>query len=151
MLISLACLCFALSLYFGRRGLLTLVTSPNLKVAMACVAIVALAWNVRAFANQTSAEAMVGLSFHFFGASLLVIMFGFWEAMIILFGIAIVAIYLPTGNLHEAAKHFLSVGVLPACISMSIITLIKRFLPQHLFVFILGRGYVAGLLIKMLL
>lgn len=150
MLIGLACLIFGISLYFGRRELNIFLKPANLKVLLICILLIAIAWNVRAFANRSSAESMVGLSFHFFGASLLVVMFGFWEALVILFGIAIVGIYLPTYNLQEAARHYLSVGVLPACISMTVITLIKRFLPQHLFVFILGRGYVAGLMSTLL-
>jgi len=150
MVMGLAFFCFALSLYFGKQGLIELVSSSKIKVALACVVLIAVAWNVRAFANQSPAETMVGLSFHFFGASLLVIMFGFWEAIALLFLIAIIGVYLPTGNLSEATKHFLAVGVLPALISMSVISLIKRFLPQHLFIFILGRGYVAGLLSTLL-
>lgn len=150
MLIGLACFIFGVSLYFGRRELNTFLKPANLKVLLICILLIAIAWNVRAFANRSSAESMVGLSFHFFGASLLVVMFGFWEALIVLFGIAMIGIYIPTGHLQEAARHYLSVGVLPACISISIITLIKRYLPHHLFVFILGRGYIAGLMSTLL-
>lgn len=145
MIIGLALLFFGLSIYLGKRGLKEIINTNQWPLLIFTVIGLIIAWNFRAFMTKSSAEAMVGLSFHFFGASLLVVMFGLWEAIVILFITSLFAVFLVTASFNETATHFLQVGVLPALISASIIHLINRNLPKHLFVFILGRGYLAGL------
>lgn len=145
MLIGLALTFFSLSVYFGKKGLKTLIDNNQLPLIILSIFGLIIAWNFRAFMSKSSAEAMVGLSFHFFGASLLVVMFGLWEAIALLFITSLFAVLLVTADIQETATHFLQVGVLPAFISACIISIINRNLPKHLFVFILGRGYVAGL------
>ena len=94
MLIGLALTFFSLSVYFGKKGLKTLIDNNQLPLIILTILGLIIAWNFRAFMSKSSAEAMVGLSFHFFGASLLVVMFGLWEAIALLFITSLFAVLL---------------------------------------------------------
>ena len=71
-------------------------------------------------------------------------MFGPAIALTILFPVAFLGIYVFQGNLVEAAQHYLMVCVLPTFFAYVIIQLIQKYIPKHLFVLILGNGYVAA-------
>jgi uncharacterized membrane protein len=103
-----------------------------------------IAWNLKATLPGQTGQALIGFSFHFFGASLLVAMLGFWRALTLLFCIAFLNGFLIGGDAFEASRNYLLIGALPAFVSTIIIYLIKRYMPKHLFVLILGTGYVAG-------
>jgi uncharacterized membrane protein len=118
--------------------------SPLNYLVAPAVLLLALAWNLRAHLPSAATEGWIDLSFHFFGSSLLVAMFGLWPALVILFLVSLAGIYALTGNAVEAATHYLFVGILPAIVASLVIDMIRRFMPKHLFILILGNGYMAA-------
>jgi uncharacterized membrane protein len=108
--------------------------------------VLGLAWNVKASLPGMAAEALVGLSFQFFGASLLVAMYGLRPAIVMLAGVTTMVALISSWTLFDALKQFLLLGVLPGFAACLVMRLISHFLPKHLFIFILGHGYVAGVL-----
>ena len=140
--ILLASAIFLLGLFNSRQSILL---SPQMRIfSIACVLLIAVAWNIRAYLPNTNIDNFIDLSFHFFGASLLVAMFGLWSAITLLFFIAILGVFTFSGDLVEASSHYVLVGALPALFSWVVIQGVNRFLPKHLFVLILGKGYLAG-------
>ncbi len=104
------------------------------------------AWNIKATLPGMTAEAMVGLSFQFFGASLLVAMYGVRPAIVMLAGVTSIIGLISSWSLLESLRQFLVLGAFPALTACITMRLISRYLPKHLFIFILGHGYVAGLM-----
>lgn len=113
-------------------------------LSIPAVLLLSLAWNLRAELPNAATTGWIDLSFHFFGSSLLVAMFGLWPAIVMLFFVALFGIFMLSGNLAEAAAHYIFVGVLPACVAYLVIDMIHRFMPKHLFILILGNGYIAA-------
>lgn len=102
------------------------------------------AWNMKAVLPGMSAEALVGLSFQFFGASLLVAMYGLRPAIVMLAVVTSIVALVSGWALEEAFRQYLILGVLPAFVAAGSMRCISRYLPKHLFIFILGHGYVSG-------
>ena len=133
---------FLLGIYKSRRGVLL---QPRLRnIFISCILLLALAWNVRAHLPNSNIDNLIDLSFHFFGASLLVALFGFWSAITLLFIVALIGVFGISGDLVEASRHYLLVSVIPALIACGVMKAVQRFLPKHLFVLILGNGYLAA-------
>ena len=105
-----------------------------------------LAWNIRAYMPGMATEALIGLSFQFFGASLLVAMYGLRPAIVMLAGVTTIVALASSWTLNHALHQFLVLGVLPAMCACGVMRLIGGCLPKHLFIFIFGHGYVAGVL-----
>ena len=137
-----ACAIFLLGVYQSRHGVLL---QPRLRnLFLSCIVLLAVAWNIRAHLANSNIDNFIDLSFHFFGASLLVALFGFWSAITLLFIVALVGVFGLSGDLVEACRHYIVVSVTPAILAYSIIQAVQRFLPKHLFVLILGHGYLAA-------
>lgn len=102
------------------------------------------AWHISPTLPGQAPGKFYGLIFHFYGASLLTAMFGPAIALAILFPVAFLGITIFQGNLIEAAQHYLIICVLPTFFAYLTIQLIQRYIPKHLFVLILGNGYVAA-------
>ena len=139
--ISALCL-FGLALYKSHPK--NYLKQPLLSLAASSILLIALAWNLKATLPGQSGQVLIGFTFHFFGASLLVAMLGLWNALTILFCVSFISGFLIGGDAFEAAQNYFLIGVMPAFISSIIIYLIKKYMPKHLFVLILGTGYVAG-------
>ena len=105
-----------------------------------------LAWNIKANMSGMAAETLVGLSFQFFGASLLVAMYGVRPAIVMLAFVTALVALVSSWGIDQALKQFFILGVLPAITACGAMQIISKFFPKHLFVFILGHGYVAGVL-----
>ena len=140
--ITLSLLLFGLALYKSHPA--DYIRQPLLTLSLCCIALMAFAWNLKATLPGQGGQALIGFSFHFFGASLLVAMLGIWRAMTLLFCVAFLSGFLIGGDAFEASRNYILIGVLPALVSASIIYFIKKYMPKHLFVLILGTGYVAG-------
>ena len=65
-----------------------------------------LAWNVKAVMPGMAAEALVGLSFQFFGASLLVAMYGIRPAVVMLAGVTAIVAVASDWGLEEALRQY---------------------------------------------
>lgn len=117
---------------------------PLTWLAPAAIIFLVVAWNISPTLPGQPPGKFYGLIFHFYGASLLTAMFGPAIALSILFPVAFFGIYLIQGNYETAAQHYLMVCVLPTLFAYISIQIIQRFIPKHLFVLILGNGYVAA-------
>jgi uncharacterized membrane protein len=109
---------------------------------LASVAIVPLAWIAPSVLPD---GPPVRLSF----ACLLVLMFGWplaiWTTLIIATLAAAASGTLPGGAFELAAWH----GVVPASFALAIGIAVRRWLPAHVFVYILGRGFLGTALAAM--
>ncbi len=118
---------------------------PPLNVlAIVLIVFLAIAWNISPTLPGQEPGRFYGLIFHFYGASLLTAMFGPAIALTILFPVAFLGIFAVQGNYLEASQQYLMVSVVPTFFAYFVIELIQRFIPKHLFVLILGNGYVAA-------
>lgn len=106
---------------------------------LGCVALLPFVW-------WTENLLPNGMALHVSGACLLVLMFGWPLAMWTLLPIALAASYIEQSawpDLTHLSAHIVWMGMLPGTLSLLLGLLIRRFLPQHLFVYILGRGFFA--------
>lgn len=77
------------------------------------------------------------------GACLLMLMCGWPMAMLALVPVAAVTALLAGLSPGEAVDRFVWLGVAPATLALGLGAAIRRWLPNHLMVFILGRGFFA--------
>ena len=120
-------------------------TKPPLSfLALAAIAFLVVAWNVSPTLPGQAPGKFYGLIFHFYGAALLTAMFGPAIALSILFPVAFLGIFAFQGKYIEASQHYLMVCALPTLFAYISIQIIQRYVPKHLFVLILGNGYVAA-------
>jgi uncharacterized membrane protein len=117
---------------------------PLSLLALAAIIFLAIAWNVSPTLPGQAPGKFYGLIFHFYGAALLTAMFGPAIALTILFPVAFLGVFVIQGGLIEAAQHYLMVCVLPTFFAYLTIHAIQKYIPKHLFVLILGNGYVAA-------
>ena len=86
-----------------------------------------------------------GLALHVTGACLLVLMFGWPLAIWSLMPIAFVAKLIEARTWPEPdalVTHLVWLGVIPATLALIMGLAVRRWMPGHLFVYILGRGFV---------
>lgn len=90
------------------------------------------------------------LGLHFSGACILVLMFGWPLAVLSSLPVAGAAALIQHGLppadvpavLRMAAADALWTGIVPATLALGVGSLSRRWLPEHLFVYILGRGFI---------
>lgn len=82
-------------------------------------------------------------------ACLLMLMAGWPLAMLILVPVALGAALLGGFGAGEALARALWLGVVPATAGLLLGAAVRRWLPAHLFVYILGRGFAATVLANM--
>ena len=80
------------------------------------------------------------------GACLLVLMAGWPLAVLALLPVALVTAWLASLPAAEALQRLLWLGLGPATAALLLGAAMRRWLPRHLFVYILGRGFIATLL-----
>lgn len=137
-----ACAIFLLGVFKSRHNVLL---QPRLRNIFAVfILLLAMAWNIRAELPNSNLNDFIDISLHFFGASLLVALFGFWSAITLLFIVALAGIFSFSSDLVETTRHYILVSVVPAFFAMCAIKVVHRFLPRHLFILILGDGYLAA-------
>lgn len=86
-----------------------------------------------------------GLALHVTGACLLVLMFGWPLAIWSLLPIAFIAKLIEARAWPEPdalVTHLVWLGVIPATLALIMGLAVRRWMPRHLFVYILGRGFV---------
>lgn len=84
------------------------------------------------------------------GACLLMLMCGWPLAVILLVPVAALTAWLAPLPGAEAVARYFWLGVVPATFAVAIGAAIRRWLPNHLMVYILGRGFFATALAGML-
>lgn len=92
-----------------------------------------------------------GIALHLLGMPLFVLMFGRQLAMIGL-GIAVLAHTAMQGGIWaNVGVNLLLMAVLPTWCSEAVMRMIYRFLPRHLFVYLLGNGFFGAMLMLVLI
>jgi uncharacterized membrane protein len=80
------------------------------------------------------------------GACLLMLMAGWPLAVLALVPVALLAWGVGGLPAAEALSRLVWLGIVPATLAMGLGAVVRRWLPHHLFVYILGRGFFASLL-----
>lgn len=80
------------------------------------------------------------------GACLLMLMAGWPLAVLALVPVALLAWGVGGLPAAEALSRLVWLGIVPATLAMGLGAAVRRWLPHHLFVYILGRGFFASLL-----
>jgi uncharacterized membrane protein len=102
------------------------------------VALMAL-WSLKA-------GVLPGLNFHFLGASLLTLMFG-WPLAVVAMSIVLLAVTLNGMSGWETfSVNALLMGALPAAVTWGVFRLADQYLPRHLFIYIFVCGFFAAAL-----
>jgi uncharacterized membrane protein len=86
-----------------------------------------------------------GMTLHVTGVCLLVLMFGWPLAMWSLLPIALASSLIQNAawpDLTRLVSHVVWMGVVPGSIALLMGLTMRRWLPKHLFVYILGRGFI---------
>jgi uncharacterized membrane protein len=83
-----------------------------------------------------------GLPLRWSGACLLVLALGWPLAMVSLSSVAAIVWVLGSETLLNVATHWIWLGVVPATLAMLLGAGIRRWLPDHVFIYILGRGFI---------
>lgn len=99
-----------------------------------------------------SAQAMLppSLPVALSGACLLVLMFGWPLAVVTLLAVAAAAAWLGGGGLERAVELAAWNGAVPATAALAIGMATRRWLPKHLFVYILARAFIGTALATVL-
>ena len=105
-----------------------LANSPVQHVFLGATVVLVLAWSFEVGVRPA-------LGFHFLGATVYTLMFG-WSLGVIGVSLAAVAVASWSGNWASLALNALLLGVLPVSTSYAIYLLVHRYLPHHLFVYI---------------
>ena len=77
------------------------------------------------------------------GSCLLMLMLGWPLAVLMLVPVAAATLLLGGMAAPEALERFVWLGVVPVTLAMLIGAALRRWLPHHLFIYILGRGFFA--------
>ena len=77
------------------------------------------------------------------GACLLMLMAGWPLAVLALLPVAAVTMFIGDLSFAAALQRLVWVGLVPATLALGIGAALRRWLPHHLFVYILGRGFFA--------
>lgn len=103
---------------------------------LAALVVLPLAWN-------TAAVLPGGPALQFSFGCLLVLMFGWPLAIIVMVPGALFAVLVKGGPLSSAIELAAWQGMVPASFGLLLGLGVRRWLPHHVFVYILGRGFIA--------
>ncbi len=99
-------------------------------------ALLPLLWNTDRIAAQPLLQPLAG-------SCLLMLMVGWPMAVLMLLPVAVLTWALADAPMLEALHRLVWLGVVPVTVAMGLGALLRRWLPQHLFIYILGRGFFA--------
>ena len=104
------------------------------------------AWLLLSLLWAAQSIAPARLPMQLSGACLLVLMFGWPFAVLALLAVAAASAWLAGGGAPLALELALWNGLIPATLALGFGLAIRRWLPQQLFVFILGRAFIGSAL-----
>lgn len=103
-----------------------------------CVVLM-LAWSL-------TAGMTPGLQFHYLGATLMLLMFG-WHLAVVALTIALVGVTaFGLSGVETFSLNALLMGVLPASISLLVLRAVERWLPSHFFIYVYLCAFGAAML-----
>jgi uncharacterized membrane protein len=92
-------------------------------------------------------SASEGLHYHFLGATLFTLMFGWpfglWGLIVTVFGATAYGL----GDWHSVSLNALLLAVLPVYLSFSVLRMQERYLPDHFFIYVYGSGFFGAALV----
>jgi uncharacterized membrane protein len=136
MAFELLCLVVACAIALAFRPWASL-GAPALRMPwIATVVLLTLLWGAQRWVPA-------GLHVHLSGACLLVLMFGWPLAVWTLLPVAAAGTWLAGGGVADAVRLAVWTGVLPATLALLLGLLSRRWLPHHLMVYVLARGFFA--------
>ncbi|MBI5718910.1 MAG: hypothetical protein HZC37_14665 [Burkholderiales bacterium] len=103
---------------------------------LAWCALLPLSWTVDRLGAMPAAQPLPG-------ACLLLLMAGWPLATLAFLPVAAFAAWLGDLSAGEALQRAFWLGLVPATLALGLGAAVRRWLPHHLFVYILGRGFVA--------
>jgi uncharacterized membrane protein len=106
---------------------------------LACWAVMPLLWSVDRLAGVPAVQSLSG-------AALLVLLAGWPLASLAMAGVAAVAMALGGLDPAQALHRLVWLGLVPGTLAFAGGMALRRWLPHHLFVYILGRGFFVTLL-----
>lgn len=109
---------------------------------LAWAAVLPLLWSADRLGAMPAAQPLPG-------ACLLMLLAGWPLATLAFAPVAAATAWLAGLSPAEAVQRMLWLGVLPASVALALGAAIRRWLPRHLFVYILGRGFIATVLANM--
>lgn len=104
-----------------------------------CVALLLL-WSIRS-------NAIPGLEYHYLGATLLTLMFGWQLAFIALSIVLLGLVFNGASDWQAYPLNALVMGLFPSLGSYLVYRLVERFLPNHIFVYIFVNAFFGAALI----
>lgn len=113
---------------------------PLLQPLLALLVLMPLAW---------ASEAMptLGLALQLSGACLGVLMLGWPLLMLLMPLVALLAAWLAGWGAAQAVQAWMWMGVLPALAALGVGLAVRRWLPAHPFVYVLGRAFFGTMLV----
>jgi len=106
---------------------------------LAWTAVLPLLWGADVYAAMPIVQPLSG-------AALLVLCAGWPLAMLALVPVAGVTLWMGGLDWAEGLHRLVWLGVVPGTLALGLGAALRRWLPQHLFIYILGRGFFATLL-----
>ena len=104
--------------------------------ALAWWVLLPLFWSVDLLSAQPVLQPLAG-------SCLLMLMLGWPLAVLMLLPVAAGVLLLADATLAEALHRLVWLGVVPMTLALGLGAALRRWLPNHLFVYILGRGFFA--------
>jgi uncharacterized membrane protein len=136
MLLSIALVFFALAVAVAMQPWRQFSSGTIWHPLLACLVLLPWVWAAQKVMPD-------GVAVQLSGASLMVLMLGWPLTVISLVLIAAAGAWLGGIGLAQALDHLAWNGVVAATLALLIGLATRRWLPQHPFVFILGRGFIA--------
>lgn len=109
---------------------------------LAWCALLAVFWGADRYIDMPVAQPLSG-------ACLLMLMAGWPLAVLAMVPVAAATMLLADLSFADALARYVWLGVVPATVGMALGAALRRWLPNHLFVYILGRGFFATALAGM--
>lgn len=103
---------------------------------LAWAAVLPVMWGADRYAESAVAQPLSG-------ACLLMLMMGWPLAVLALLPVALVTALAGDLGAQAGIERLVWLGLVPATLAMALGAALRRWLPQHLFVYILGRGFFA--------
>ncbi|MFO8023663.1 energy-coupling factor ABC transporter permease [Thiohalophilus sp.] len=95
---------------------------------------------------QITTTRLPGLEYHFLGASLMTLMFGWQRALIVISLVLLGLIYNGSSDWQTYPLNVLVMGLTPILISTAILRLAESRLPHHVFIYIFINGFFGAAL-----
>ena len=95
---------------------------------------------------QITTTSLPGLEYHYLGATLMTLMFGWQRALLVISLVLLGQIFNGSSDWQTYPMNVLTMGLVPILTSYGIYRLIDRILPKHIFIYIFINGFFGAAL-----